>query len=236
MPLSQNGWSAEPVKASINVVPLTVAGVPFVGGVKAGDVHTVLRWVAEQWHARVEPLADPGCWGYAYRDVRAGNTLSNHSSGTAIDLNAPKHPLGKTGTFTPTQVRQIKAICEATGVCRWGGSYSGRADEMHVEVVGTPAQVAAAARRLTTAPTVQEDDMPGYDRAVADAQFTQLAQQGAQQAEQGADIVARLGSIATQNAQILAAIQENTAAVKAGKGGGNPVPGTYDATIQIKEL
>jgi hypothetical protein len=75
-----------------------IASYSLPGGkvaLRAGDVSVVLLWCANQWHQTVEPLEWPGIWGYAERTIRgSATTLSNHASGTAIDLNAPKHPLG----------------------------------------------------------------------------------------------------------------------------------------------
>lgn len=150
MATAQNGWPANANKTAIGIDPnFAVAGVKFPGGVKAGDVATVLGYVAAQFHNRVEPLVDGWCWGYNYRDVKGGSSLSNHSAGCAIDVNAPNHPIGKQGTFTAAQEGEIKRIVgECHGVVRWGGAYSGRKDEMHFEIVGTVAQVANAAKSL----------------------------------------------------------------------------------------
>jgi hypothetical protein len=150
MPVAQNGWPASAVKADIHVDPnFNVAGVKFPGGVKSGDVSTVLHYVAAQFHARVEKLRDGWCWGWAYRDVRGSSGLSNHAAACAIDVNAPNHALGAVGTFNAAQVRTIHAILgEVGGVVRWGGDYVGRKDEMHFEVVGSAAAVAAVAARL----------------------------------------------------------------------------------------
>ena len=60
------------------------------------------------------------------------DSLSNHSSGTAIDLNAIKHPLGKRNTFTDKQEIIIRQIAAKYG-CKWGGDWK-RADEMHFEI------------------------------------------------------------------------------------------------------
>ena len=148
MATAQNGWPASPNKHTIGVIPFSVNGVSFPGGVKSGDVHTVLHYVAREFDKRVEPLRPGECWGYAYRDVRGGTSLSNHSAACAIDCNAPAHPLGKRGTFSESQVEAIRTILlEVFGVVRWGGNFS-RPDEMHFEVVGTHAEVAEAARRL----------------------------------------------------------------------------------------
>lgn len=148
MAVAQNGWSASPNKADIGVAPFAVAGVSFPGGVKSGPVATVLGYVAKEYNRRVEALRPGECWGYNYRAISGSKTLSTHSAGTAIDINAPLHPLGKSGTFSAPQVAQIRAILRETGgVVRWGGSFS-RPDEMHWEIVGNSAEVKRVADRL----------------------------------------------------------------------------------------
>jgi hypothetical protein len=104
-------------------------------------------------HLEVEKLVPGWCWGWAYRAVRAGSTLSNHASGTAADVNAPVHPLGKRGTFAPKQRDQIRSILrDVDNVVRWGGNYNGRPDEMHFEINAGPAMVARVAARLRNRP------------------------------------------------------------------------------------
>jgi hypothetical protein len=162
MATSQNGWPAASDRSAIGVAPFIIHGVSFPGGVKAGDVAIVLAYVMEQFHARVEALVSGWCWGHAYRSVRAGSALSNHASGTAIDANAPRHPLGSVGTFSGSQVGAIRQILnEAGGVVRWGGDYSSRKDEMHFEINGNAQQVAAVATRLRgTSPPAPSTDRP----------------------------------------------------------------------------
>lgn len=146
---SQNGYTANDRSL--------ITSVPAPGGnlaVRKGDVATVLQYVAGQFHAKVEPLVWPGCWGYAERTIRGSSTdLSNHASGTAIDLNAPQHPLGATGTFSANEVQAIRGIlvfCD--GVVRWGGDYSKRKDEMHFEIVKGLAEVARIAEKIRGVP------------------------------------------------------------------------------------
>ena len=160
MKTSYNGYPASPDPDLIHVVPFVVNGVPFPGGVREGDVHTVLHYFAEQFDLRVEKLsADLGCWGFAYRQNRNADNLSCHASGTAIDLNAVRHPNGKRRTFTREQVAEIrKILAELDGVVRWGGDF-GTVDEMHAEVSASPALVAIVARRLTSPPTPTKDDV-----------------------------------------------------------------------------
>ncbi|HEX6968860.1 MAG TPA: M15 family metallopeptidase [Micromonosporaceae bacterium] len=157
MPTSQNGWKASRDKAAIGIVSPRVAGVDFPGGVRGGDVATVLMYVATQFDRRVEPLHAGWCWGYAYKQIEGSSTLSNHASGTAIDINAPDHPMGRRGTFSGKQVREIhKILAECEGVVRWGGDYSGRPDEMHFEINRPPKDVARVAAKIRRG----EGDMP----------------------------------------------------------------------------
>ncbi|MGO4601853.1 peptidoglycan-binding protein [Terrabacter sp. 2YAF2] len=147
---SQNGWSA----GSSAVVPLdalSVGAATFPAGVRRGDVHVVLGYVARRFDREVEALVKGWCWGHSYRVISGSTSLSNHSSGTAIDLNAPRHPLGKSGTFSATQRSHIRSILNScNGVVRWGGDYSGRKDEMHFEINVRPgdARLAALAKRI----------------------------------------------------------------------------------------
>lgn len=131
---SQNGWTAGS-SSTIPITTLAVGAASFAPGVRKGDAHTILGYVARRFDSEVEALVKGWCWGHAYRPIRGGSTLSNHASGTAIDVNAPRHPLGKAGTFSSAQAAKIRSIVAAcNGVVRWGGDYSGRKDEMHFEI------------------------------------------------------------------------------------------------------
>lgn len=106
----------------------------------ASSVGPLLAAFAAEFHELIEPI-DEGTfddWGYAFRMVR-GTTdkLSCHSSGTAIDLNATKHPLGKYDTFPAEKVPMIRALAKKYGL-KWGGDFKSRPDDMHFEVNVTP--------------------------------------------------------------------------------------------------
>lgn len=150
MARSQNGWPALTSSADtrLRVLP------HITGRVLAGDVWTIFYYLCQRYAATVEPITRAHSWGHAYRAVTNGRSLSNHASGTAVDLNAPKHPYGSKGTFTAAQVRAIRTIlAELRGVVRWGGDYS-VGDEMHFEIVGSASQVATVASRITGATLV----------------------------------------------------------------------------------
>lgn len=116
----------------------------------AESVGPLLAAFAAEFHELIEPI-DEGTfddWGYAFKMVR-GTTdkLSCHSSGTAIDLNATKHPLGKAGTFPTEKVPMIRALAKKYGL-KWGGDFKSRPDDMHFEVEATLTKAQALIKSL----------------------------------------------------------------------------------------
>lgn len=143
MATSQNGWVVR--TSSSGLAPLSW----ITGRVLPGDVFTIFDFLCQKFNATVEPIRRDQSWGWAYREVRGGSDLSNHASATAIDLNAPAHPLGRRGTFSPDQNRAIQRILnDLDAVVRWGGDYPGRPDEMHFEINASSQRVAAVAERI----------------------------------------------------------------------------------------
>ena len=136
---SYNGWPASQDPAQIGIKSFPVNGTDLKIRC-AKDAGLLLSCFAAEFHTLIEPI-DTGKlddWGYAYRMVR-GTTdkLSNHASGTAIDLNATQHPLGKAGTFEASKIPMIQALAKKYGLI-WGGDYKGRKDEMHFEIAVAP--------------------------------------------------------------------------------------------------
>lgn len=164
MDYSYNGWPASPDKNAINVVPFgDKYGVPFPGGVRDGDVRTVLGYVCIQLHERVEACVAGWDWGYQYRaNVNNPSSLSCHASGTAVDYNAPLHPNGASGTFTAEQRATIYDIlAEVQGAVQWGGDYTGTKDEMHFEIIVDSRTLAGIAATLPNSPTPLPPDADG---------------------------------------------------------------------------
>jgi hypothetical protein len=127
------------------------------------------------FHDNVEKLNKEGEvwdeWGYAYRPVRGSETnLSNHSSGTAVDLNATKHVLGKVNTFGPVRRAWIRTYLYFfyRRTIRWGGDYAGRKDEMHFEINKPLTTCEKWARRLMNTPRGREILLsnPGQDKVI----------------------------------------------------------------------
>lgn len=147
---SQNGW---PVITTGDTWQWILPGTGRWLRLHRGPAGFVLAHLALWYHEAIEPL-DHGTWddwGWAFRMVRgSSDSVSNHASGTAIDLNATSHPLGARNTHTKTQQARIRARLGGRyeRAIRWGGDYEFRADEMHFEVITGSAGVLALANRL----------------------------------------------------------------------------------------
>jgi hypothetical protein len=193
MALSENGYPVlrEPPKA------LLIPGTDIKLRVRGGDVATVLLEVASRFHVEVESLdmpvrEEPGFdeWGWAYRPVRGQQFgFSNHASGTAIDLNATLHPRGVKGTFTRAERAKMRTILASTldtvtrrEVVRWGETYSGTVDGMHLELDASPAAVARVAARIRAkhaAPVKPKPaPVPPTDEGEADMKSTDVIHLG----------------------------------------------------------
>lgn len=153
MATSQNGYTANDRRlVSSRLVPGTTRKLT----VRIGPAGDLLLWVASQFDKLVEDI-EQGIlddWGYAERPIRGGVELSNHASGTAIDLNATSHPLGTqpTANFSAAEIAGIRAIVARTEGCvRWGGDYTGRKDGMHFEINAPEAACKRVLDKLTAA-------------------------------------------------------------------------------------
>lgn len=143
MTLSQNGWPTvgrDRIKTA--AVPGSAVRLPILDD---ADVRDLLIACAVVFDRRVEDIDTrkvtgytiPDDWGYAARKVRQSQTVwSNHASGTAIDLNATRHPRFKRGTFNAAQLHAMNTfIAKLDGAVRWGENYSrSRVDGMHFEI------------------------------------------------------------------------------------------------------
>ena len=153
-PVSQNGWPANNIGLTrIWEIPGTMRTVRLQNGNGGWMLIDFAAWF-DKFIEDVES-GELDDWGYAERPIRGGVALSNHASGTAIDLNATKHPLGIVGTFPITKQAMIRVqLLRYRGCIRWGGDYSGRKDEMHFEInrdMATVAEVADELRSQTVA-------------------------------------------------------------------------------------
>ena len=146
---SPNGWPASEDRKELGIESFTVPGTK-IKLACAKAVAPLLVNFAKEFNESVEPI-DVGQlddWGFAFRMTRGSEkVLSNHASGTAIDLNAIKHPLGKSNTFNQAQRNTITLLITKYGLA-WGGNYKRRKDDMHFEIALNQNQVKTKIKEL----------------------------------------------------------------------------------------
>lgn len=167
MSTSQNGWPVVTDSQRSKLVDPVVHGADFPNGWLRGDVDVVFRYLIDRLHREVEPIMPGGCWGWFVKPIEGSTTISNHSSGTAIDYNAPRHPMGTRNTYSASDRAKIHAILDdLDGVVRWGGDYSGRPDDMHFEINASAAATARVADRIREGDDVTKDELKAALREV----------------------------------------------------------------------
>lgn len=146
---SPNGWPASEDRKAIGIQSFVVPGTKLKIAC-AQAVAPILVAFCKEFNELVEPINQGQLddWGYAFRMTRGSDkVLSNHSSGTAVDLNALKHPLGKSNTFNKEQCNIITLLITKYGLA-WGGHYKKRKDEMHFEIKLDKKQVKQKIKQL----------------------------------------------------------------------------------------
>lgn len=165
MSRSENGW---PVLESQSDRALTVIRIPGTGtpGIPLRvqkDAAPLLAYVASRVHAEITDLRKgnkPGVTqdegGYNLRKIDGSSRHSNHSSGTAIDLNWNLFPMFKRRMNKKQRAAALAIEEELKEVIRWGGSYSpSRVDEMHWEI--RPGATVTKVRAFIKAYGIQKD-------------------------------------------------------------------------------
>jgi hypothetical protein len=152
MERSYNGWSASRTLKTRVIEPVKGCKLRVRDNNNVADVFSYL---VINYHRRVDDVTEPhpmDDWGYNYRpNVNDPSELSNHSSGTAIDLDATEHPNGVAvkKTFTSYQIGVIHEILrELEGVVRWGGDYTHTIDGMHFEICVPPGKLQTIGRKI----------------------------------------------------------------------------------------
>lgn len=158
MSLSQNGWpalSADDPRLHLWRVPGTDRHFRMRNGSAGFLLAHFILWYHEEVQ-RLNKKGDPWDeWAYAYRDVRGSDEVSNHSSGTAVDLNSTRYPLGTTWMRRWRKVKIRARLLFYRRCLRWGGDYRGRKDEMHFEVNRNMEACERNAKRLMKTPRGQ---------------------------------------------------------------------------------
>nr|DAD89994.1 MAG TPA: Chitinase A [Siphoviridae sp. ctCCv12] len=139
---SENGW---PMCSSAACVSETVVPAARAVPLRAGDVATILNAWLILYNRLVEPITSQ-VWGWS-----ADNDVwnSNHMSGTAVDIGAPKYPWGQRTMPPATKAKVRTLLAKFEGVVFWGADWD-YPDEMHYQIGLPPSdpRVHAFAERL----------------------------------------------------------------------------------------
>ena len=86
------------------------------------------------------PIRQGSNWGFCYRNIRGGSTLSAHAYGLAIDLEADANPMTKNKGAAHTMPGSSGDIAARYGF-EWGGNWRSTVDFMHFQwKAGSPAE------------------------------------------------------------------------------------------------
>ena len=160
---SENGWRM--VNRDGCVVGGPSMGLPYTdtASIRHGDASTILVAWLYWYHHNVEPLTS-SVWGWSATNAVAN---SNHLSGTALDINAPKYPFGRR-VMPLERIAKVRAGLRLfEGTVFWGADWS-YPDEMHYQL-GYPEgdrRIASFAHKLNTGYLDiydQEEDVPFTD-------------------------------------------------------------------------
>lgn len=91
------------------------------------DVGPYLVAAAAEWNRRIDTLNEY-TGGHIYRNARFSDRLSDHAAGTALDLSWNKFPMGKRGTMSKSQIREVRKIMDEFEGMAWGGEWGGGPD------------------------------------------------------------------------------------------------------------
>lgn len=125
---SENGWRMCN-RDECDIVRIPELYLTETAPLRKGSPHTILgAWL--YWYDRnVEEILSP-VWGWSATNDVAN---SNHLSGTAVDVNAPKYPWGKR-VMPAARIAKIReGLRLFEGTVFWGADWS-RADEMHYQM------------------------------------------------------------------------------------------------------
>lgn len=173
MSTSLNGWAGIP-SAGPNLARRQVPGTTRSVTLQADVLPLFLAYLAD-WHKTVMPIDGKPSYlgpdGWEYREARTGAGLSNHASGTAVDVRYDVLKADHQRHMTSAQIDAVHALLnkyvDADGrrVFGWGGDWKVGVycDEMHTELaqswaIGargrntTLADVRAVIKRLHIAP------------------------------------------------------------------------------------
>ena len=145
MSTSLNGWTGIPLANSKFLATGIVPGTGKHVTLEKEVLPLFLCYLAD-WHHHVMPIDVKGALGpdgWEYRAARGSANLSNHASGTAVDVRYDVLKANHKRNMTPTQITAVHKLLDkyvtSTGkrIFGWGGDWTvgTYCDEMHTEII-----------------------------------------------------------------------------------------------------
>lgn len=139
-----------------NIVNIKAGGVSLNVHKELADIFKLFCALCPAKGFPLERIQDD--WGYNYRPIRGYEEewrrthdlryLSNHSWGSAIDLNATQNPMTNDGVVHGNVPKEVIGVAFGLGIS-WGGFYAHkRKDPMHWEWLGTVAEARQKTKEL----------------------------------------------------------------------------------------
>ena len=145
MSTSLNGWPGIPLANSKSLATGLVPGTSKHVTLQKDCLPLFLCYLAD-WHHHVMPIDVKGALGpdgWEYRASRVSANLSNHASGTAVDVRYDVLKADHKRHLTPVQIAAVHKLLDkyvttsGKRVFGWGGDWTvgTYCDEMHTEII-----------------------------------------------------------------------------------------------------
>lgn len=140
MPVSINGWPVIKSYGSKQLKSGVVKGTKVKFTLRK-EVLPLFLALAKEYNETIAPLdgKPQDDWSYNYRTSRYSSNWSNHSSGTAVDLNSAKEGSQSLSNRKywekPDKAKAVKKLKRVYSIMNWGGDWSDKYyDPMHWEL------------------------------------------------------------------------------------------------------
>ena len=121
---SANGWLVQSrLDPAGGVFDIPLSGLAATVTVRSGAPAAILGWVIEEFHRAVAPVYKGGLTGYFSAERGDPAQLTNHASGTAVDIMPNMYPDGTLDTLNRLQMNAVLSIIDMLApAVSWGGT------------------------------------------------------------------------------------------------------------------
>lgn len=123
---SANGWLAQfKLDPAGGIFDTPLFGLSSTVTLHSGAPAAILGWVIEEFNRTVAPIHQGALVGFRNANQHDPAPLTNHASGTAVDIMPSMFPDGTLETLTIPQLSAIRAMIDRVApAVAWGGTLS----------------------------------------------------------------------------------------------------------------